>query len=97
MAPLSPHMLAAAHASAPAAIGPAVAVAFVIGCVWKFTIFRDGKGTPAGRLVACLLAMIVGWTLLAVAYPQAAESVASGSAAGVVTLLGGVKGILNGV
>jgi uncharacterized RDD family membrane protein YckC len=91
MASLS--LAAASHASTTA-IGPAVIVVIVIVVVWRFVIYKDGAGHPPGRLVACLLAMIVGWTLLAVAYPQAAESVASGAASGVVTLLGGIKGLV---
>lgn len=82
---------AAAHAAtAPAAIGPAVIVAVALVIVWRFVIFRNGKGTPAGRLMAVLLALVAFWALLAVARPTAAGAMAAGAASGLATLLAGV-------
>ena len=94
MASLS--LAAVSHASTTA-IGPAVIVVIVIVVVWRFVIYKDGAGHPPGRLVACLLALIVGWALLAAGDPATAESVASGAGEGLVTLISGVKGVLNSV
>ena len=90
-----PSVIAAAQSSArPSAIGQAVIVALVIIFTWRFAVFRSGKGTPAGRALAVLLALAVFWALLAVAQPSAAIRAAAGAASGCAVLLAAAAHIL---
>lgn len=96
MPPL-PSVIAAAQPPArPSEIGPAVIVAIALILIWRFAVFRDGKGTAASRALAVLLALAVFWVLLAVAQPTAAMTAASGTAAGIATLLSAAAHILGG-
>lgn len=71
--------------SVASSIGPGVIVAIVFVAVWAHALYRHGKGTVQGRLLAVVIAMVVGWALLAVTDSPAAAQMASGTASGVVT------------
>lgn len=88
---------AAASASAPAAssIGPGVIVAIVFIAVWAHALFRHGKGTVQGRLLAVVIAMVVGWVLLAVTDLTVAAQLATGTASGVATDLHAIATLIH--
>ena len=96
MQPLPSAIAAARQPAQPSAIGPAVIVAIALVLIWRFAVFRDGKGTAASRALAVLIALTAGWVLLAVAQPTAAMQAASGTASGFATLLAAAARILGG-
>jgi hypothetical protein len=85
--PVTPLSLGAHRAASSAAIGPAVLIVVVLVVTARFAFFRNGKGTPAGRALAVVLALAIGWVLLAVTQPRAASTVVSGTASGLALLL----------
>jgi hypothetical protein len=59
----------------------------VIAIWWVAT---HGKGTAPGRLVAWLLAVIIGWVMVAITDPSAAGKVAGFTASGAAGLIAGI-------
>lgn len=85
----------AASASAASSIGPGVIVAIVFVAVWAHALYRAGKGSVPGRLLAVVIAGFMLWVLLAVTDSAAASQLASGTAAGIATDLHAIGALIH--
>jgi hypothetical protein len=75
----------------------AVIIAVGFGLIWRHAMFRRGKGTIMGRLLAVLLAMIVIWLLFAVDNASVAIGLAGDIASGTGTLFSGLAHFLSAI
>lgn len=87
--------VAAAATTGTPSVFWAVLVAVAFGLIWRHAMFRTGKGTITGRLVAVLLAMIIIWLLIAAENAGVAMGFAGGIASGIGTLFSGLAHFLS--